>query len=44
MEWVAYAMVGITVGFVAACATQVEHHIIYYRRAYADSLIEAEES
>ena len=44
MEWVAYAMVGITVGFVAACATQVEHHIIYYRKAYADSLIGAEES
>ena len=44
MEWIAYAMVGITVGFVAACMTQVEHHIIYYRKAYADAFIGGEES
>ena len=39
MEWLAYAIIGISVGLVAAMMTDIEHHIIHFRREFTDKTI-----
>ena len=42
MEWSAYALTGIFVGLTASCMTNIEHHLMHFRRDYTDKLIDNE--
>ena len=39
MEWASYAIVGISVGLVAAMMTDIEHHLIIFRKEFTDKTI-----
>ena len=43
MEWSAYAIVGLSVGLVAAMMTDIEHHLIHFRREYTDKIISGDD-
>ena len=38
-EWLAYVIIGVSVGIVAACMTDIEHHLIYKKKHYTDVII-----
>ena len=44
MEWSAYAITGLLVGLVAACMTNIEHHLIHFRKEFTDKIINGDEA